>query len=100
MPQHQCLWRIDGRNTRLLAIDQAVQDVEDMGFCWGTRLQRQFDRAQYGLLVMVQNEGEDLHHLPITARLFEEMGLQPPERIRQSGKGRPIAPYSVLRARH
>ena len=59
-------------------------------------VERQFDRAENGLLVMVQNERQDLHHLPITPGMFEQVSLQPPERIRHLGEGSPVAQGSRL----
>lgn len=56
----QGLWRIDRCSWRRLAVDQPVQDVEYMGLGGYATLQRQLDRAQYRLFVMVQDKGQDL----------------------------------------
>ncbi len=54
-------------------------------------LQRQFDGAQHGLFVMLQDQGKDLHHLPVAARPLEQMTLQLPERFGQLGEGSAVA---------
>ena len=50
-----------------------------MGFGRNPILKRQFDSAQDGLFVMVQNQGEDLDHFSITAGPLEQPSLQLPE---------------------
>src|SRR3546814_15394436 len=66
-----CLWS--------LAIDQAVQNIEDVGFGRHPGFKGQFDCAEYTLLIMLSNEGEDFDHLPVTTKPFEQMPLQLPE---------------------
>ena len=52
--------------------------------------QGQLDRGQHGLLVVVQHERQDLHHLPVAAGLLEQDGLQPSEALRQFTEGRAV----------
>ncbi len=40
---------------------------------------------------MMQNQSQDLHHLPIAARSLEQMLLQPSEGVGQIDEGRAIA---------
>ena len=56
-----------------------------------TALKRQLDRAQDGLLVVLEHERQNLYHLPIAADALEQKPLQPPERLRQVGEGRSVA---------
>src|SRR3978361_1843014 len=74
--QGECLRGLDGGHARRCAVKQPVQDVEDMDLGRHAAVERQFDRAENGLLVMVQNERQDLHHLPITPGMFEQVSLQ------------------------
>ena len=52
-----------------------------MRLCWHAIAQGQLNSAQNGLLVVVQNQGEDLHHLPVAPALLEQMLLQPLKRL-------------------
>ena len=54
-------------------------------------LQRQFDGGEHGLLVMLEDEGQDLDHLAVAARRLEHALLQSPEGRRQLGEGRAVA---------
>ena len=54
-----------------LPVDQAVQQVQDMGLGRGAGLQSQFDGGEHGLLVVLENQGEDLDHLAVAARRLE-----------------------------
>ena len=38
---------------------------------WRAGLQRQFDGGEHGLLVVLENQGEDLDHLAVAARRLE-----------------------------
>jgi len=62
--------------------------------------ERQFDGAKHRLLVVLQDEREDLDHLPVAARPLEKMALQLPERIGQLGEGRTIAQGTRLALDH
>ena len=53
-------------------------------------LQGHFDGTQHGLFIMLQNQGQDLHHLPVAAGLLEQMLLQPPEGLRQFDERRAV----------
>ncbi|KPH71281.1 hypothetical protein ADT71_00075 [Novosphingobium sp. ST904] len=75
LPQAQRLRRIDRRSWRRLAVDKAMQHVENVGLGGNTGLQSQLDRAQHGLLVVMQNERKYLDHLPVATRALEQMAL-------------------------
>ena len=62
--------------------------------------QRQFDRAQNGLLVVLENKSEDFRHLPIAAGMAQEMLLQRLEGLRQLGERRPVAQGAGLSLDH
>ena len=47
--QAQGLWRIDRRRCSRLAVDQPVQEIEDMGLGRNASLQRHGDRRLYVL---------------------------------------------------
>ena len=64
-----------------LAVDQPVQQVQDMGLGRHAGLQRQFDGGEHGLLVVLQDQGQDLDHLAVAARRLEQMLLQRPEGV-------------------
>lgn len=87
---------INGRCRWRLAIDQAVQNVENMDFSCNAILKRQFDSAQYGQFVMVQNKGEDLDHLFVTAKPLKQLGLQSSEGLGHLQKLRAIAQSARL----
>lgn len=74
--QHQGLRRSDDGRRRRLAVRQAVQMVEDMGFGGDAILQGKFDGGQDGLFVVVQDKRQDLDHLPIATRSMSEALLQ------------------------
>ncbi len=73
------LRRIDQRDRVRLAVDQPVQEIEDMGLGGNARLKRHLDGAQHRLLVVVQHQGKDVDHLPIAASAPEQQGLQTSE---------------------
>ena len=62
-----------------------------MGLGRNAGFQRQLDGAEHRLLIVLQHQGEDLHHLPVAARVLEQMALQLPEGIRHLGERRAIA---------
>jgi hypothetical protein len=58
--QGECLRGLDGGHARRCAVKQPVQDVKDMDLGRHAAVERQFDRAENGLLIMVENERQDL----------------------------------------
>ena len=74
--QGQCLWRVQWRAVYHLTVDQAVQQVQDMRLGRHTLGQRQFHYGENGLFVVVQHEGQDIDHFPITARCPATVCLQ------------------------
>ncbi len=83
-----------------LAVDQPVQEAEDVGLGGDARVERQLDRTQHRLLIMLQDQREGLYHLPITTRMFEKIALQLPERIGHLGEGCAVAQGSGLALDH
>ena len=79
-------WRVDR-----VAVDQAVQQIQDMGLGRRASLQRQFDGGEHGLFVMLENQGQNLDHLVVAAWRLEHALLQSPEGGRQFGERRVIA---------
>ena len=75
--QAQRLRRIRDRRLDRLAINQPVQEIEDMDLGWHPGLQRHLHGRQHDLLVMLQDERQDLDHLAVAAGLPEQMLLQP-----------------------
>ena len=71
-----------------------------MGLGGNTGLKCQFDGTEHGLFIVLQNEGQDLHHLPVTAGTLEEMALQLPERFGHLGEGRPVTQGAGLALDH
>ena len=62
-----------------------------MGLGGNTGVQGHLDGAEHGLLIVLQDESQDLHHLPVTPRSLEKVALQLPEGVGQIGKGGPVA---------
>src|ERR1700687_376323 len=81
--QRQSLGRLYRRRVRWSPIDQAVQQVQDMGLRRGAGLQRQFDGGEHGLFVMLEDQRQNLDHLAVAARRLEHALLQSPEGRRQ-----------------
>ena len=75
-----------------LSVDQSVQQVQDRR----AGLQRQFDGGEHGLLVMLENQGEDLDHLAVAAWRLEHALPQSPEGEREFGEWRFVAQRSRL----
>ena len=96
----QRLGRIDRGCRRSLAVDQAVEKVEDVGLGGDARLKRQLDRAKHRLLIMLQHQRQDLGHLPITAGAPQELALQLLEGLGQLRERRAIAQCSGLALDH
>ena len=88
--QDQRLWRIDVRPTDRLSVDQAVQKVQYVGFGCDALSQGHFHGDQHGLFVVMQNQRQDIDHLPVTTRLAKHEVLQLFEGWRELRKRRPI----------
>ncbi|WP_449394794.1 hypothetical protein [Devosia riboflavina] len=52
---------------------------------------------KHGILVVLQHQRQDLHHLAISGRLLEKVLLRRSEGIRQSAKGAPLRRAPGLR---
>src|ERR1700683_3413084 len=70
--------RLDRRCGGRFAVDQPMQKVENMRLCRSTVAERQLNGTQHSLFIVMQNERQYLHHLPVAPRLLEKMLLQPP----------------------
>jgi len=101
----QHLWRIDVRATRRLSVDQPVQKVQHMGLGRDTLGQRHFHSDQHGLFVMlkaclqhdvIQDQRQDIDHLPIATRFAQHEVLQLFEVQREFRKGRTVPKCSGL----
>src|ERR1700722_15292627 len=95
--QRQSLGRLYRRRVRWLPVDQAVQQVQDMRLRRGACLQRQFDRGEHGLFVMLEDQGQDLDHLAVAARRFEHALLRARKAGGSSTKGAPLRRAPGLR---
>ena len=71
--QDQGLRRIKWRPANHLAVDQPVQLVQHMGLGRHALCQGKFHRGENGLFIVVQHQGEDVHHLPIAAGFARAM---------------------------
>src|ERR1700720_1032109 len=94
--QSQSLRRLYRRRVNRLAVDQAVQQVQNMRLRWRAGLQSQFDGSEHGLLVMLKNESQNLDHLAVAARRLEHTLLQSPEGRREFGERRAVTQGSGL----
>src|SRR6185437_1959253 len=83
--------RIDGQRVDWLAVDQPVQQVEDVRLGRRASLQRQLHGSQYSLLVMLKNESQNLDHLAVAARRLEHALLQSAEGRRHLSERRAVA---------
>ncbi len=61
-----------------------------MRLCRSTVAERQLNGTQHSLFIVMQNERQYLHHLPVAPGLLEKMLLQPPEPLRQFRKRRAV----------
>ncbi len=82
----QDLRRVDRRCWRHLAVGQPMQDVEHMELGRNAGLQRQLGGAKHRLLVMVQQQRQDLDHLPIATWPLEQVPLHLAEPIGHLGE--------------
>ena len=73
--QGEGLRRLKGACRGGFAVRQPVQKVQDVRLCRRSVAERQLDGAQHRLLIVVQNERQDLHHLPVAAGVPEKMLL-------------------------
>ncbi len=94
--ERQGLRRIDGRRREGFAIDKAMQQVQHMRLGRNAGLQRHIDRRQDGLFIVLKDERQDIDHLPVAARLLEQVLLQGPECIGELGERCAIAKRTWL----
>lgn len=79
--ERQCLRGIEGWRREGFAVNEPMQQVQHMRLGRNARLQRHVDGRQDCLLVVLQDERQDIDHLPIAPRLLEQVLLQGPECI-------------------
>src|SRR5438309_6666379 len=84
--ERQGVRRLHGWWVDWLAVDQPVQQVQNMRLRWRAGLQRQFDGSKHGLFVMLEDESQNLDHLAVAARRLEHALLQSPEGRREFGE--------------
>ncbi|KWT72158.1 hypothetical protein APV28_1636 [Comamonas testosteroni] len=98
--QAQGLWCRHRRRRRRLPFQQTMQHVQHMGLGRHASFQGQLHGGQHGLFIVVQNQGQDLHHLPVATRLAQQHGLQPFEGWRQFGERSTVAQGTGLALQH
>ena len=67
-----------------------------MGLCRNAGVQCHLDSRQDGLFIVMEDEGQYLHHLPVAAGMFKDVLLQSFERIGQFDEWRTIAQCTGL----
>lgn len=65
-----------------------------MRFGWHTCFKCQLYRTQNGAFVVLQNERQDIHHLPVAAFLAQHLILQVAEGVRHLREWRTVAKCS------
>jgi hypothetical protein len=75
----------------LLAVDQPVQEVQDMRLGGHAGFQRQFYGTQNGVFIMVQDQRQYIDHLAVAAGLAQHVVLQAAEGVRHLDERRAIA---------
>ncbi len=98
--QRQGLRRFDRRRLSGFAVREPVQQVQDVRFRGRACLQGHFGSHEHGLLIVVEHERKDFHHLLVTAGLAVEMAPQLSESVWQFGKGRAVAQCAGLALDH
>ena len=59
--------------------------------------QGQLDSAQHSLLIVLQNQRQNLHHLPVATWPLQQIALQALERLGQVGERRAVTQSPGLR---
>lgn len=85
--QDQRLWRIEWWTVDGLSVDQTEQEVHYMGLGRHAGFKGHLDRGKDRLLVVMQDQGQDVDHLAITAGLAQHVVLQLSECLRQFREG-------------
>ena len=89
--QPQRLWSGDRRRGHRRAVQQPVQQVEDMGLGRNTGFKCQLDGAQHRLFIVVQHQGQDIDHFSVPAGLAQHLCLQHTEGFGSTRKGSGIS---------
>lgn len=89
--QGQGTWRIDHRMVGLLAVNQPVKQVQNVRLGRHPGFQRQVYGTQNGVFVVVENQRQDIDHLPITALFAQHVVLQTAEGFWHLSERRTVA---------
>ncbi|MBB4577219.1 hypothetical protein GGI59_006051 [Rhizobium lentis] len=81
--QGQRLWRIDVRTGGRLAVNQPMQQVQDVRLGRHACIQGQFHGPDNNLFVLMEDKSKDIGHLTVPAGAAEHLVLQLPEGQRQ-----------------
>ena len=95
--ERQSMRRLHGGWVDRLAVDQPVQQVQNVRLGWRAGLQSQFDGSKHGLFVMLEDESQNLDHLAVAARRLEHPLLQGAEGRREFGERAPLRSAPGLR---
>ena len=68
-----------------------MQHVQHVRLGGDACLECHLDGKEHGIFIVLQDQSENLDHLPIAAPPFEQVLLQRSEGLRQFGKGRTVA---------
>ena len=71
-----------------------------MGLGWNACLQGHLHGQEHGILIVLQDQGKDVDHLAVTARLLEQVLLQRSEGLGQLGERRAVAQSARLALNH
>lgn len=82
LAQSQSFWRGHIRLICGRAVHQPAEQIQHMRLGRHPRLQCHFHGTEHGLFIVLQNQGQDLDHLAIPARLAQHLSLQLAERLR------------------
>ena len=73
--QGQGFRRIDLWKIGLFAVEQSVEEVQDVRLGRYASFQRQLHGAQNSVFVVMQNQGQDIDHFPVTSLLAQHVIL-------------------------
>ena len=90
---------VDVRPTNRLSVDQTMKKIQHMGLGRDALGNGHFHGDQHRLFILMQNQRQDLDHLPVTAGLAQHEVLQLFECRREFREGRtvPECPWLALK---
>ncbi len=89
--QGQGFRRVDLWKIGLFAVEQSVEEVQDVCLGRHASFQRQLHGAQNSIFVVMQNQGQDIDHFPVTTLLAQHVILQVAEGFGHLGERRTVA---------